>query len=85
MPPAQSDRSPDEARESLDRHIRKTVAVSALRKIRGLVDDYEEEQRSHERLSRHVVIAVTLIALAVAIALAVTGVSLFRLITGLIT
>lgn len=45
-----SDRKGD--RELLDRNIQKTVAVSALRKIQRLVEEYERQKRLEHRLMR---------------------------------
>lgn len=50
------------AREQVQAHIQKTVAVSALRKIRGLVDEYEEEDRHARRMTP---IGIALLCLAV--------------------
>jgi TonB family protein len=50
------------AREQVQSHIQKTVAVSALRKIRGLVDEYEEEERHARRMTP---IGIALLCLAV--------------------
>ena len=78
------DRPPEAARELLDRNIRKTVAISTLRKIRGLVDDYDREQRLNHRLSRRVLVTGTLIAGLLAIVILLTGGALPRLITAVL-
>ena len=78
------DHAPEGARDSLDRNIRKTVAVSTLRRIRGIVDDYDEEQAQKDRLSRRVFLAGALVAVVLAVVLLTTGGALPRIITAVL-
>ncbi len=64
----------DGGKEMLEANIRRTVAVSALRKIRGMVDEYEEEQRFARRYSR-----IFLASLGVFVLVAVVMVSIYGL------
>ena len=75
---------PDQARDLLERNIRKTVAVSTLRRIRGIVDDYDEEQARKDRLSRRVLAGVLLAAVVLAIVFLTTGGALPRVITAVL-
>ena len=78
------DHPPDDARDLLERNIRKTVAVSTLRRIRGIVDDYDEEQAQKDRLSRRVLAAGLIVAVVLAIVLVTTGGALPRVITAVL-
>ena len=84
MPQVTPERPPQDARDALHRHIRTTVAVSALRKIRRLVDEYHEEQRLNAKLSRWVVIGSVLAVAGLAAVLYFSGAALPRLLTGLL-
>jgi TonB family protein len=57
------------ARAQLQSHIQRTVARSALKKIRGIVDEYEEEERIARRFTpigiALVVIAIVAVVLTV--------------------
>ena len=79
-----SDEARDDARDLLERNVRKTVAISTLRKIRGIVDDYDEEQRLNDRLSRRVLIAGIVVTSCLAVILLFTGGALPRLITAVL-
>ncbi|HUP96216.1 MAG TPA: TonB family protein [Burkholderiales bacterium] len=59
----------DGDRSQLQQHIRKTVGISALRKIRRLVDEYEEERRVARRFTPIGIAFVVLGVLAVLAAL----------------
>ena len=59
----------DGDRSQLQAHIRKTVGISALRKIRRLVDEYEEERRVARRFTPIGIAFVVLGVLAVVAAL----------------
>lgn len=60
-----SDRKTD--RDLLDRNIQKTVAVSALRKIQRLVEEYEREKRLEHRLIRLGLVIVCIVVVGVLI------------------
>ena len=64
--------TPEPAQDSLERNIRTTVAISVLRRLRGLVDDYEEERRTERRVTR-AAIAVVVIGCVAALVLTLTG------------
>lgn len=57
------------AREKLQRHIRKKVGVSALRQIRGLVDEYEEEERAARRVTPFAIALVVIAVIAVVLSI----------------
>ena len=75
---------PAQARNLLERNIRKTVAVSTLRRIRGIVDDYDEEQARKDRLSRRVLAGGLLAVGVLAIVFLTTGGALPRMITAVL-
>jgi len=75
---------PEEARDSLRRNVQKTVAVSTLRKIRGMVDDYDEEERRNHRLSRRVVATTVVLVAILAVILALSGGALPRVLTAVL-
>jgi TonB family protein len=54
-------------RELLDRNIQKTVAVSALRKIRRLIEEYEREKQLEHRLTRVALVIACIVAVGVLI------------------
>ena len=72
---------PEDTRDLMDRNIRKTVAVSGLRKIRGLVDEYDEEQRLNDRVNRRMLTAGALVAGLLAVTILLSGGALPRFIT----
>jgi hypothetical protein len=76
--------TPEEARDLLDRNVRKSVAISTLRKIRRIVDDFEDQDRRNDRTSRRVAIAAAIAVVALLVVLMVTGGALPRLLTGLL-
>ena len=78
------DDRPEAPRDLLDRNIRKTVAISTLRRIRGIVDDYDEERAQKERLSRRVFVAGVLAAVVLALVVLLTGGALPRIVTGVL-
>jgi hypothetical protein len=73
--------SPEDTRDLMHRNIRKTVAVSGLRKIRGVVDEYDEERRLNERLSRRMLTAGALVAGLLTVTILLSGGALPRFIT----
>ena len=80
-----SDEARDHARDLLERNIRKTVSISTLRRIRGIVDDYDEERRLNDRLSRRILIAGIVVTSCLAVILLLTtGGALPRLITAVL-
>ncbi len=60
-----SDRKTD--RDLLDKNIQKTVAVSTLRKIQRLVEDYEREKQLEHRLIRVAIVIVCIVVVGVLI------------------
>jgi hypothetical protein len=76
--------TPEDARDLLDRNVRRSVAVSTLRKIRRIVDDFEDQDRRNARASRRIAIAVVITVCAVLVVLMLTGGALPRLLTGLL-
>ena len=42
----------------LDANVRRVVGVAALRRLRRLVDDWEEDERRQKTFAKHLLIAV---------------------------
>ncbi len=77
--------STDDPRDVLDRNIQKTVAISTLRKIRGIVDEYDEEQRFKRRASRWAAAIFAALFVCAVIVLLATGGLLPRSVSGALT
>jgi hypothetical protein len=67
MPPV-----PEHDRARLDKNIRRTTAIAALRKIRVLVEEYGEERLAERRFTRTFISLFLVVCLAAAL-LAATG------------
>lgn len=65
------------ARAQLQSYIQRTVAKSALKKIRGLVDEYEEEERIARRFT-----AIGIALMVMAVVAVVLTVYVFRFVPG---
>lgn len=76
--------TPEDARDLLQRNVRQSVAISTLRKIRRVVDDFEAQDRDNERASRRIAIGVTVTIGVLLLLVMLTGGALPRLLTGLL-
>jgi hypothetical protein len=76
--------TPEDARDLLLRNVRKSVAISTLRKIRRIVDDFEAQDSRNDRASRRIAIVTTVTVVGLLIVLMLTGGALPRLLTGLL-
>ena len=81
LPPEET---PEIPRDLLQQNVQKTVAISTLRKIRRIVDEYEDADRSNVRLSRRVVSAGAVITGCLVLAIVVTGAALPRYVTAVL-
>ena len=77
--------TPEDARDLMQRNVRKSVAVSTLRKIRRIVDDFEDRDRRNARSNRRIAIATAITIGGLLVVLMVSGGALPRLLTGLLT
>ena len=75
---------PEDAQELLHRNVRKTVAIATLRKIRRIVDDYDEQDRANQRLSRRMLSAAAMITAGLAVIIVLSGAALPRLLTAVL-
>ena len=77
--------TPQDARDLLHRNVQKSVAISTLRKIRRIVDEFEDQDRRNARASRRIAILTAIAFGGLLLVLLVTGGALPRLLTGILT
>ena len=65
----QPDPPSDEARERQDANVKRTVAVSALRKMRDLVDEWEADTAKARRMTPYAIALICLAVVAVLVTL----------------
>lgn len=76
--------TPNDAKEWVEERIRRAVAASALREIRGLVNEHEAEDRFARRVSRIVLWSLAAVVVALAVAGAIFGLEpIIRSLTGI--